>query len=283
MICEGGLMNDNYKKMTLIKCALCLMIIFVPHLVFSGGISDLRELLGKEYVFVRPLIGNKYSFYQKTKHGFTNWPNVKELLGKKGTVVNVEKGRYSIEEIVTIKIQELNMNVYTTSAGEHVTTVLPNVVPFADLKKAKTLIGKTVWNKRQQFVYDEKQKDFLKFKNLEKLKIIDVKVDGTIDKPFKFSIENTKRQIGYWFGSISSDNKYHLFDNAWHFSNPYKQHPHWSKEIWELIENEKVEIGMTKDMVLISWGKPKDINRALESEGIHELWVYDSKNLYMGY
>lgn len=33
-------------------------------------------------------------------------------------------------------------------------------------------------------------------------------------------------------------------------------------------------IGMTKEMVLESWGEPKDINRSVGSWGVHEQWIY---------
>lgn len=35
-----------------------------------------------------------------------------------------------------------------------------------------------------------------------------------------------------------------------------------------------VSIGMTKEMVLVSWGKPKDINRTVTAYGTREQWVY---------
>lgn len=41
---------------------------------------------------------------------------------------------------------------------------------------------------------------------------------------------------------------------------------------------EKVVIGMTKEDVEASWGKPKDINRTVGSWGVHEQWVYGSSN-----
>lgn len=41
-------------------------------------------------------------------------------------------------------------------------------------------------------------------------------------------------------------------------------------------------IGMTKEMVLESWGEPKDINRTVGSWGVHEQWIYyGDKYLYI--
>lgn len=62
----------------------------------------------------------------------------------------------------------------------------------------------------------------------------------------------------------------------------------WSEEVaqnlkikygttnWEKILNGVVSIGMTKDMVIESWGKPSDINKT----SYNEQWVYKNKYLY---
>ena len=47
-----------------------------------------------------------------------------------------------------------------------------------------------------------------------------------------------------------------------------------------LILNETVKIGMTKEMCKEAWGGPYDINRSSGSWGTHEQWVYGSSYLY---
>ena len=37
---------------------------------------------------------------------------------------------------------------------------------------------------------------------------------------------------------------------------------------------------MNREMATISLGRPKDINRTVESWGVHEQWVYDGIYLY---
>jgi len=46
------------------------------------------------------------------------------------------------------------------------------------------------------------------------------------------------------------------------------------------ILKRKVAIGMTKEMVIDSWGKPEDINRTVGTWGVHEQWVYGHTYLY---
>lgn len=45
-----------------------------------------------------------------------------------------------------------------------------------------------------------------------------------------------------------------------------------------LIIKKEIRIGMTKSMVIDSWGNPEDINRTAGVWGVHEQWVYDSGN-----
>ena len=47
-------------------------------------------------------------------------------------------------------------------------------------------------------------------------------------------------------------------------------------EAWGVILKEKVRVGFTEEMVLLSWGKPKSINRA--SYG--DQWVYNGRYIY---
>ncbi len=42
----------------------------------------------------------------------------------------------------------------------------------------------------------------------------------------------------------------------------------------------KVQIGMSKEMCIESWGEPTKINRTITSGSIHEQWVYYKSYLY---
>ena len=70
------------------------------------------------------------------------------------------------------------------------------------------------------------------------------------------------------------------FYDTFSFSNPKSKYPSISNEIWDLIAEGKVRIGMSKEACQLSWGKPKKINKTTGSYGVHEQWVYDSSYLY---
>jgi len=53
-----------------------------------------------------------------------------------------------------------------------------------------------------------------------------------------------------------------------------KNHPSWTIEDCELITDKKIRLGMTDEMVRLSWGRPSDINRSVGVWGVHEQWIY---------
>lgn len=48
----------------------------------------------------------------------------------------------------------------------------------------------------------------------------------------------------------------------------------YGKRKAQLILDEKVEIGFTKQMCIEAWGEPQDINRTITRNSVHEQWVY---------
>lgn len=67
--------------------------------------------------------------------------------------------------------------------------------------------------------------------------------------------------------------KYGYDDYTYYLDNPLN--PDWGQEIIHLINEKKVSIGMTEYQVLVSWGKPDDINKTIGSYLITEQWVYN--------
>ncbi|MCR8844298.1 stalk domain-containing protein [Paenibacillus sp. SC116] len=57
--------------------------------------------------------------------------------------------------------------------------------------------------------------------------------------------------------------------------DPYKRYK-WSKSIWEKIKKERVATGMTKEQVLMSWGKPKHTSYITSGNLTVESWGYGS-------
>lgn len=54
----------------------------------------------------------------------------------------------------------------------------------------------------------------------------------------------------------------------------------WSTSECDAIAGNEVQIGMTKEQVLLSWGKPKSVNQTITSSLTREQWIYGPQYLY---
>ncbi len=53
------------------------------------------------------------------------------------------------------------------------------------------------------------------------------------------------------------------------------QHPSWGRDVCVLIGQHKVRIGMTKEQVQESWGKPDDVSRSINRSTVYEHWRWE--------
>ena len=53
------------------------------------------------------------------------------------------------------------------------------------------------------------------------------------------------------------------------------QNKHISERFKKAILNGQIMLGMSKEMLIASWGQPSDINKSVGNYGVHEQWVYD--------
>jgi hypothetical protein len=53
-----------------------------------------------------------------------------------------------------------------------------------------------------------------------------------------------------------------------------KSHPNLSNRFKKAIREGTIVLGMSKDMVIASWGNPTDINRTVYTWGVKEQWIY---------
>lgn len=63
-----------------------------------------------------------------------------------------------------------------------------------------------------------------------------------------------------------------------------KLRPLWGDEVCDLITDKKVEIGMSKEMVLVAWGKPHKVDSAEITERFEKIrWVYGKPRINASY
>lgn len=103
--------------------------------------------------------------------------------------------------------------------------------------------------------------------------------DLTLEDKF-YSLEfifenNSKNKILVNPSYFSENNKY-----AYSISEEKLYTNKFGKEIFNLILEEKVKIGMSKEMCELSWGYPNKINQTITVGKKTEQWVYDRGYLY---
>ncbi len=59
-----------------------------------------------------------------------------------------------------------------------------------------------------------------------------------------------------------------------------ENNPNINSQFKQDILNGTIRLGMTKEMVTASWGKPSDINRSVGVWGVHEQWIYGDTYVY---
>lgn len=143
---------------------------------------------------------------------------------------------------------------------------------------AKTLIGKQIWinNRdvvRPQVLCTHDPNVFFPTRHLEQLQVTGIHV-GYIGHsygagPFFLKVKNAEGNEGLI--------KY--YDRYFFISQPIRKGT--PAAIINKIMKGKVSIGMTKQQVLLSWGRPEKINKSVGAWGVHEQLVYGDQYLYL--
>ena len=68
------------------------------------------------------------------------------------------------------------------------------------------------------------------------------------------------------------------FTDAFTFENPRDSYPEISDEMWNMIQNCKVKIGMTETEAELAWGKPKEINVGIYGSSSQDQWLYGTNS-----
>lgn len=122
----------------------------------------------------------------------------------------------------------------------------------------------------------------LPMKDIQTAKPVDFKV-GSIWKAIDLTIDDVYYDLSIILENSAGERVFISYNHAYrtnHWLFPAKEAANYSRkfgrENWLRILEGKVLIGFTEEMVLLSWGEPKRINRA--SYG--DQWIYDEQYLY---
>lgn len=214
------------------------------------------------------------------------------------TVVKIEEREIYNNTFRTVVVFENNNEKYEShqmlgsieklkSSNSNLFTTINSLVSLDEVDIAKKLlldsslfIMTNFWLEDADNRYGYNQVKGTKF---SKVKIVNVGV-GVSTNPVKLIFETEDGNQYYRNVSFSGTNSKEVymknFSDIFSFSNPRLKYPNINDEIWQLIQQEKVKIGMSKDECELSWGKPNDINETIFENSISEQWVYEKNYLY---
>ncbi|MEI8273408.1 MAG: hypothetical protein WCG08_12365 [Paludibacter sp.] len=159
---------------------------------------------------------------------------------------------------------------------------IDNFIYLDDIDIArKLLIGKQLYILSKEWTNDDSNKA----RKWVPVSITAIGVGSDENQPVKIVFEYNKKEY-YVEISLSKTNTDkdgvfsddYSFSKLFTFTNPKLKYPKIPTDIWSLICNEKVRIGMTKQQCRLSWGEPESINKSSGSWGVHEQWVYGSNS-----
>lgn len=267
--------------------------------VFNDKILDIpvRQWLGRRFIFLpksKKLQEYGYKLYLSPEL-FLALCDANELQRKTcelkydkfvGKVIKVIDIKY--DNTVTFIEEESGRKIYAQAYDGYI----DGIALLDDMNKAKKAwLGKTIYSKVKEInTYNEKTDKYgsVQVKIGEPLKVIDIWWGDGIASIGKLwlIVEKNNKQQGYIATTFSWTNIYSSF---WTNNRPWedyffdfnpRQKYDWSNEIWELINNAKIKLGMNQEQVKLSWRKPKKINQDISQGVIREQWVYDNQYLY---
>jgi hypothetical protein len=203
----------------------------------------------------------------------------------KVTAVNKVKPEYSVLERLQIEfaLEDTGEKLIHESSGFSKT--VRGIAPVAVLDAARQqYLGKTLWIVDPLvYTYDDAtgETNFVKVRRYSPVKATDIVVGTENNAPVRLILQTEDGKQGYTDVALSGTNaeslvlSYHKFDDKFLTEDPRAKYP-WGEEIWSLIEQGKVQVGMTAQQMRMSLGDPQKINTTDTGSEFTEQWVYGS-------
>lgn len=172
-------------------------------------------------------------------------------------------------------------NLYRYNTGKEassaVTSIQSDAIPMMIdcemIDEVNSLLkGKTLWT-RSPLWYDTLGNRFIGKKYVP-VTILNVE-PGSMVFPIKVLFEDSDKRRAWTylnFGTSGKDSR--SFSNMFSLSDIRKKYPHIDDDVWQLICNGKVRVGMTKNECKLALGNPQDVNSGHDYSQTLDLWHY---------
>lgn len=152
-------------------------------------------------------------------------------------------------------------------------------------------LAKTLWPSDSELgTYNATtdEMDFISIPRYEPLMVTEVAVSTERDAPIRLIVKTLDGRAGFVDLALNDTNvdpslaSYHRIEDHLLEMDP-RTVAGESDEVWAAIKGRKVLLNMTPEQVILSRGKPNQINRTETAEGKSEQWVYRaaSKNFHI--
>jgi hypothetical protein len=232
-----------------------------------------------------------YLDFAAPKGSRADHPAYDEFVGKIARITAVRPRPASDKRDIVVEIEGTGQQLIGTIDTYN---SLGGILFLDELDRARVdFIGKVLWLKVGTVGTYDPQTDktgFMTAKKCGPLKVTNVLAGTGNIAPLRFIVTNQAGDEGYVDVAISGTNLSPIWDRMlakdglprglsfidkrFFFSDPRKDHD-WPSAVWAAIENETVDIGMTKEQVKFSLGEPKSINYTSTAERSSEQWVYE--------
>jgi hypothetical protein len=222
--------------------------------------------------------GRKFIFLPKSKklqeygyseldneNGPSRHPIYKECVGKIATVELLEDGP---EYKVAFHMRD---GTGYTWSGHNEDPGIGGIALLRDIKLARNnWVGETLWLKNHRD------------SNCIPVRVTEIRPSHYSGSPMSFLLKTPSGDTISVDCQLSSTNDFKssmsfFMAEYFYFVDPRGHFP-WAEDVWKLIREGKIRIGMTRSQVRFSWGDPEDINTTTTANEVKEQWVYGAGN-----
>ena len=246
------------------------------------GFRPIDECVGEKFLFhskPKSLQRFYYTNIFKTSSGISGekelHPKYKECVGRTATIIDAVQQDNGVYEVM-IRMDD-DGTVYRVEAREG---SMEGLVSLTDIENVRReLKGKKFWYLKEAILsYDEKSGEYHKVYagRYSRVEIIDAAPSWSTTAPIRLMIETAYDETGYVEVNMSGTNvpKNVRGNERFEFYFSTQNPKRWPENIKNLIARNMIRPGMSREQVLMSWGRPYEVVMVEGSPSVKEKWIY---------
>lgn len=150
---------------------------------------------------------------------------------------------------------------------------VPMLIDISMIEAVKDkMVGKTLWTRSS--LWTDKEGNYVGGKKYVPVTVTAVKPGNQMFPVDVYFSTADGREVMMPMNFGNSGNESRSFAREFSLTDPRKEYPHISNEVWKAIQSETVIKGMTKDECRLALGNPSDVNSGHDYSTAMEIWYY---------